>query len=282
MNDFSQSPEELERWYRDINGKDPFNSFMLGFHAEYTTSEERLLAVAELAHKYQAPVWAHISETRAEVDGCIERHGATPVRYLTDLGIFDHGGGGYHLVHVTPEDMDVLKEKGMYAVTNPGSNTKLASGIAPIADYVRAGIPVAIGTDGPASNNCLDMFREMFLVTGLQKLRSMDASEMDGGEVLKMATVNGARAMALNASDVLAPGKLADIIRIDMDKPNMQPVNNIAKNLVYSGSKDNIRMTMIHGVIRYRDGEFNIGVEPHTLYEKAREIKMRIYGELTA
>ena len=137
---------------------------------------------------------------------------------------------------------------------------------------------MAIGTDGPASNNCLDMFREMFLVTGLAKLRNMDAGSIDAREVLKMATVNGARAMGLKDSDYLAEGKKADIIMLDLSRPNMQPINNIEKNIVYSGSKENVLMTMIEGIIRYENGKFNIGVEPSEVYSKADEIKKRIYG----
>jgi 5-methylthioadenosine/S-adenosylhomocysteine deaminase len=171
-----------------------------------------------------------------------------------------------------------MKKRGLYAVTNPGSNTKLASGIAPIKEYLECGIPVAIGTDGPASNNCLDMFREMFLVTGLAKLRNMDASSVDALEVLKMATVNGARAMGLNDADYLAEGKLADIIMLDLNQPNMQPINNIEKNIVYSGSKSNVLMTMIGGIIRYENGKFNIGADPSEIYAKAEEIKKRIYN----
>ena len=139
----------------------------------------------------------------------------------------------------------------MYAVSNPGSNTKLASGIAPITQFLEEGVPVALGTDGPASNNCLDMFREMFLVTGLAKLKEEDAAAVDAMEVLKMATVNGAHAMGLTEADVIAEGKLADLIMIDLKMPNMQPLNNIAKNIVYSGSKINVKMTMIGGRILY-------------------------------
>ena len=157
-------------------------------------------------------------------------------------------------------------------VTNPGSNTKLASGIAPVSDYLAKGINVAIGTDGPASNNCLDMFREMFLVTGLAKLREQDASAVDAWEVLKMATVGGSKAMLLPDTDVLAEGKFADIIMIDLHQPNMQPLNNIPKNLVYSGSKQNVKMTMIQGKILYENGKFDDTYDVEAIYGKANEI----------
>ena len=272
VNNFSQSPELLEEYYLKLNGKSPLQSFMLGFHAEYTCSRELLLKISEIAHKYKAPVFTHLSETKAEVEGCRERYGMTPVAFLDSLGMFDYGGGGYHCVHVTEEDIAIMKKRGMYAVSNPGSNTKLASGIAPITQFLKAGVPVALGTDGPASNNCLDMFREMFLVTGLAKLKEEDAAAVDAMEVLKMATVNGAHAMGLGEADVIAEGKLADLIMIDLKTPNMQPLNNIAKNIVYSGSKINVKMTMIGGRILYENGSFLIDEKPEDIYEKANEI----------
>ena len=175
-------------------------------------------------------------------------------------------------MHMSQEDMEVFSKRRLQVITNPASNLKLASGIAPIAEFVKRKIPVSIGTDGPASNNCLDVFREMFLVTGLAKVREKDASAVDAMEVLKMATVNGAMAMGLKEADVLAEGKLADIIMIDLQKPNMQPINHIAKNVVYSGSKQNIKMTMIHGKILYRDGMFFVGKTPEEIYKKSNEI----------
>lgn len=279
VNNFSQSLELVEEMYQKLNQKSSLQSYMLGFHAEYTCSPELLKGIAALAHKYKAPVFTHLSETEEEVAGCRERYGVTPLKYLDGLGIFDYGGGGYHCVHVTEEEIGIMKAKGLYAVTNPGSNAKLASGIAPISDFLKEGIPVAIGTDGPASNNCLDMFREMFLVTGLAKLKQKDASAVDAMEVLKMATVNGALAMGLRDADILAAGKLADIIMIDLMQPNMQPINNIPKNIVYSGSKSNVAMTMIGGKILYEKGRFFLAEQPEDIYRKAGQIKERLVKE---
>lgn len=276
VNNFSQSLELVEEMYEALNHRSSLQSYMLGFHAEYTCSKELLTGISGLAHKYHAPVFTHLAETEAEVAGCIERYGMTPMAFLNSLGIFDYGGGGYHCVHMTSEDIALMKMRGLYAVTNPASNAKLASGIAPISDFLKAGVPVAIGTDGPASNNCLDMFREMFLVTGLAKLREKDASAVDAMEVLKMATVNGALAMGLKDADVLASGKLADLIMIDLNQPNMQPINNIPKNLVYSGSKQNVVMTMINGKILYEKGTFSVSETPETIYREAAAVIERI------
>lgn len=269
---FEESLKKTEQSYQKFNNDDPLLSYFIGFHAEYTCSKELLESVAKLAHKYQAPVYTHLAETKSEVDGCVKRHGMTPAKLFDYLGIFDYGGGGYHCVWMNDEDMEIFRKRNLSVVTNPGSNTKLASGIAPISDYLAKGINVAIGTDGPASNNCLDMFREMFLVTGLAKLREQDASAVDAWEVLKMATVNGSVAMNLPDTDVLAEGKLADIIMIDLHQPNMQPINNIPKNLVYSGSKQNVKMTMIHGKILYENGKFSDTYDVEKIYRKANTI----------
>ena len=276
LNNFSSSIERLEEEYIKWNQKNSLISYQLGFHAEYTCSKELLYKVSQLAHKYSAPVYTHLAETRSEVEECKARYGTTPAVFLDSMGIFDFGGGGYHCVHMTNDDMEVFRRRRLFAITNPASNMKLASGIAPIAAFEEKKIPVAIGTDGPASNNCLDMFREMFLVTGLSKIREENAASLDAMNVLRMATVNGAKAMRLNKSDVLAKGKNADIIMIDLHQPNMQPIHNIPKNIVYSGSKSNVCMTMINGKILYRNGEFNIGESVEDIYARCEEIVKRI------
>lgn len=276
LNNFSQSLAEMEQWYLDLNEYHELVSFRLGAHAEYTTSKELLEGLAQLAQRYKAPVYLHNSETKDEVAQCVKRYGKTPTVVMNELGLFAYGGGGYHCVHMTDEDLDIFQEKGLYVVTNPGSNAKLASGIAPVRRMLDRGIPVALGTDGPASNNCLDMFREMFLVTALAKLKEEDATAVGADEVLKMAAVNGACAMGLTDCDALAEGKLADLVVIDLKQPNMQPMNNIAKNIVYSGSKQNVKLTMVNGKILYEDGRFDIGTDPEQVYERANAIINRM------
>jgi len=172
-------------------------------------------------------------------------------------------------------------EKGIYVVTNPSSNLKLASGIAPIKEYLEKGIPEAIGTDGPASNNNLNFFKEMYLTTTLQKVKYNDAAAITPDKVLQMATVNGAKLLGLNSCDCIAEGKQADLILIDLLKPNMQPMNHLVNNLVYSGSNDNVIMTMISGNILYANGTYCNGVNPLDIYEKANYIIRRIECELT-
>ena len=156
----------------------------------------------------------------------------TRLAVFDSLGLFDCGGGGYHCVYFTEEDMDLFAKKGLHVITNPGSNTKLASGIAPITRFLERGINVGIGTDGASSNNCLDMFREMFLVTGLQKVVCDDPEAVPAMDVLKMSAVNGAHAMGLTDCDTLAEGKRADLIMLDLMQPNMQPLHSIEKNIL--------------------------------------------------
>lgn len=276
LNNFSSSIKQVEEEYLKWNKKHSLISYQMGFHAEYTCSKELLYQLAQLSHKYRAPIYTHLAETKREVEECKERYGMTPAVFLDTMGLFEFGGGGYHCVHMTDADMDVFRRRRLCAITNPASNMKLASGVAPIAEFEKKKIPVAIGTDGPASNNCLDMFREMFLVTGLSKLKENDAASMDAMQVLHMATVQGAKAMRLSKADVLAKGKYADIIMIDLHQPNMQPIHNIPKNIVYSGSKSNVAMTMINGRILYRRGEFNVGESVESIYAKCDEIVRRL------
>lgn len=276
INKFGPTLEKLEERYLTLNNKDDLTSFMLGFHAEYTCEKELLQSISDMAHKYKASVYAHNSETASEVKECLGRYGLTPTELMEELHMFDFGGGGYHCVHMSDHDIEIFRNRKLSVVTNPGSNTKLASGIAPIKRFLDAGINVAIGTDGPSSNNCLDMFKEMSLVYSLANIRENDALAVDGLDVLKMATVNGAKAMGLNDSDVLAVGKNADLIMIDMHQPNMQPENDILRNLVYSGSKQNVKLTMINGKILYEDGKFNIGTDPEDIYKEANAILKRL------
>ncbi|MCR5526675.1 MAG: amidohydrolase [Lachnospiraceae bacterium] len=262
----------LRNMYERLNNGNPLTTYKIGLHAEYTCSKELLEETAKLVNELKVPFYTHMSETKAEVEGCVERYGMPTIEYADSIGLFNYGGAIFHGVHVNDKEIEILKKRGVSVVTNPASNAKLASGIAPVERYMKEGINVAIGTDGPASNNCLDMFREMFLTTSLAKLREDDAAAVDANSVLYMATVGGAKALGLKDSDVLAAGKNADMIMIDLNQPNMRPINNITKNLVYSGSKTNVKMTMIDGKILYMDGKFNIGEDPEAIYSDVQNV----------
>ncbi|MCR5490077.1 MAG: amidohydrolase [Saccharofermentans sp.] len=248
--------EALEQNYIDLNDYDPLISFIYGFHAEYTTCEDNLKYMSELAHKYSAPVFAHISETAEEVAGCRERYGVTPAALFDKLGIYDFGGGGFHCVWFTDEDREIFKKRGLWSVFNACSNLKLASGITPVYKFIKDGLNIAIGTDGAGSNNALSMFREMYLDCVLSNVETKNAAAVDPFTILKAGTSGGALCMGLTDCDVLDAGKKADIIMIDMNKPSMQPENNIARNIVYSADNSVVKMTMIDGRILYEDGRF--------------------------
>lgn len=275
VNNFKESVEKLEEYYNKYNNYDELVSYKLGFHAEYTTSKEIMQGISQLAEKYSAPVYMHSSETKSEVEGCIERYGKSPTALFEELGLFNYGGGAYHSVWVDDDDLEIYKKRGVWAVINAGSNCKLASGIAPVSKMMDLGINLAIGTDGPASNNALDMFREMYLIAATQRINDCDAASTDANAILKAATIGSAHCMGLDECDVIDEGKTADLIVIDMHRPNMQPINNITKNIVYSGSKENVKMTMINGKILYENGEF-INTDIERIYSEAQAVIDRI------
>ncbi|MFQ9064608.1 MAG: amidohydrolase [Eubacterium sp.] len=275
LNNFKESVNAVEDYYNKFNNYDSLVSYKLGFHAEYTTDKELIKGIAKLAEKYQAPVFTHASETKSEVEDCIKRNGMSPTKYLNSLGIFNYGGGAYHSVWIDDEDIEVYKEKGIWAVINACSNAKLASGIAPVSKLLKSGVKVAVGTDGASSNNALDMFREMYTICATQKLNDKDAASTDANDILKASTIGSAKCMGLTDCDVIDVDKKADLIVIDMHRPSMQPINNITKNLVYSGGKDIVKMTMINGKILYDNGEFkNIDIEK--IYANAQAVIDRI------
>ena len=254
-NDFG-GMDLIEERYLKFNEYDPLVSYKMGFHAEYTTNENNLKFISDLAHKYEAPVFTHISETSAEVEGCKERYGITPAVLFDKLGIFDFGGGGFHCVWFTDEDRDIFKKRNLWSVFNACSNLKLASGITPVYKFIEKDMNIAIGTDGAGSNNALSMFREMYLDTVLSNVETNNAAAVDPFKILKAGTSGGALCMGLNESDVLAEGKKADVIMIDMNKPSMQPENNVVRNIIYSADNSVVKMTMIDGKILYEDGQY--------------------------
>ena len=257
--------------YKNDNGN--FIRYTLGMHAEYTNTKETLKLVSDLTHKYKGTFFTHNSETKKEYDECKERWGGlTPTQVFEEYGLFDYGGGSYHCVWIDDKDIEIFKKHKLIIVTCPGSNVKLASGIAPIKKFLNHGIRVAIGTDGPASNNAIDIFREMYLTTTLQKVTNSDPAILNAKEILSMVFKNGASCLFHEDADCIEEGKLADLVLIDVHKPNMQPLNTFINNLVYSAGKSNVKMTMINGDIRYMDGQFFINEDENYIYKKCNEL----------
>lgn len=273
--DCGKELEKLELNFGRFYSRSEYVTYRLGFHAEYTTDISIMRGVAALSHKYKQPVFMHNSETASEAEECIGRYGKTPTELFEELGIYDFGGGGFHCVYMSDSDFEIFRRRGLWAVTNPCSNAKLASGVAPLTKMCGTGIKLAVGTDGAASNNGLDMFREMYLATVLQKLADKDAAAMPAENILRAATCGGAYAMGLDDCDIIAVGKKADLIVIDLNQPNMQPINNIAKNLVFSGSGRNVALTMCNGKILYENGKFTT-IDAERAYYEANEAVTRI------
>ncbi|MBP5750683.1 MAG: amidohydrolase [Firmicutes bacterium] len=225
-------------------------------HSEYLTTEKTVRRYAEMCREFGARMQVHLSETKKEHDECIARHGLTPMAYFEKLGVLDNPTYAAHCVWCTEEDLDIAAKHGVIIAHNPTSNLKLGSGFAPIPEALARGIRVALGTDGCASNNNLNMWEEMHLTAILHKGHTGDPTMVTPAQVLDMATLNGCLAMGRFNSGVLAAGKAADIICVDLNALHMQPALDIPALLVYSAQGSDVKMTMVDGKILYENGEF--------------------------
>ena len=223
---------------------------MFGPHAPYTCSPECLMKVKELAKKYKVGIHIHISETQGEVKQITEKYGKRPVEHLDAIGLLGPEVLAAHCVWVTEREIKILKEKGVTPVHNPISNMKTASGVAPVQEMLNAGIPVALGTDGAASNNALDMINEMKFAALLNKVHKLDPVIVSAAATLEMATINGAIGLGLDKKiGSLEAGKKADIIIVDFKKPNLTPLHNVVSHLVYSAASGDVDTTIVDGKI---------------------------------
>lgn len=253
--------------------------YIIGLHAEYTCEEKLISDIADIASEFGAKTYIHLSETLKEVGDCTVRHNnLTPPQYLHNLGFFDFGGLAAHCTYCDKDDIALLKQCGVTPVINSGSNLKLASGVAPVFSMLSAGVKVALGTDGSASNNATSMFREMYLFSCLQKEAMKDASAVSAEDALAAATINGYEALDFNGG-ILKEGKFADMILVDLNSPNMHPLSDIKKNLVYSADTSNVLMTVAGGKIVYENGQYYIGESVELIYKKAEKIKNRLLQE---
>ena len=249
-------------------------------HAEYSNDEATLRAVSEAAAEEGARIHVHLSETEKETEECKERHdGRTPAAYLDSLGLFDRGGTAAHGVWLTPEDREILKARGMVVASNPVSNLKLCSGVCDVPSLYKAGVPVALGTDGPSSNNSLNFFEEMKIFALLGKMKSGDPAEMDPKEVLRSATCAGALAQGRTDSGCISKDFCADLIVVDASVPNMNPVHDILNNLVYAADGKDVCLTMVGGEVLYRDGNYT-SIDLERVIAETERAKERILASL--
>ena len=248
-------------------------------HAIYTTSRDVIKESVEFVNKENMPLSIHLSETEKEVNDANKNYGCSPVEYLNNLGFFDRTCLAYHGVHLNQKDMEILNKKGVSVSLCMSSNLKLASGIAPIYELYKNGINLTIGTDGVASNNSLDMFKEMFLVATLSKVRAGRTDVISAKDVLKMATINGAKALGFNAGNI-KEGMLADIILIDISGAHYYPQQELVSHLVYAGKSSDVYLTMVDGKILYEEGSFFVGEKKEKIFENANKIREKLRKSL--
>jgi 5-methylthioadenosine/S-adenosylhomocysteine deaminase len=238
--------EYFRNWDNKANGR---IKTCVEIHSVYLYDEVSLRGAASLAKELNAGIHIHILETGAEVESSREKYDMTSVETCLKFGIFDVPVIAAHCVHVTDNDMDILKQNNINAVHNPSSNLKLGSGIARVPKMLDKGINIALGTDGAASNNNLNMFEEMHLAALIHKGVNMNPTMVDAQQVLRMATVNGAEALGFDKVGVLKEGMKADLIIIDIDKPHLSPVNNPMSSIVYSAQAADVETVLIDGNI---------------------------------
>lgn len=234
-------------------------------HSEYLTDERFCRELAAVNREFGRPLHFHVSETRREHEECIARHGRTPVAYLAATGLLDHGGYAAHCVWCTDDDFRILREHGVSIVHNPTSNLKLGSGVARIADALALGVNVALGTDGTASNDNLNLFEEMHLAALLANGLGGGPGRLLSRQVLEMATAGGARALGRTDCGELRAGMLADLCIVDLDRPHLHPHGDLADLAVYSMQAADVAMTVVDGEIVYDRGAW-----PRVDAERAR------------
>jgi 5-methylthioadenosine/S-adenosylhomocysteine deaminase len=233
---------------------DPLITPAVAPHALYTLEAETLKAARALADKYTAPLIIHLAETRAEVDAAMTLAQRTPVSYLEMVGLWGPRTLGAHGVWVSPAEMKVLPEHGVAVSHNPESNMKLASGTAPVVEYVQAGVTLGLGTDGAASNNDLDMFEAMRFTALLHKLQRNDPRVLPAGDVLAMATIGGAKAIGqADRIGSLEKGKRADLIIVSTVGARQTPIYDPVSHLVYVAHGDDVTTTIVNGKVLMRD-----------------------------
>ena len=242
--------ESLIQKWRD----DPIVSIAVEPHSLFTCSPELLMASNELALKHRVPLIIHVAETLNEVSEIKGKYAKTPIEHLDSLGLLGAHLIADHCVHLGPSDIKKMAEHGVKVVHNPESNMKLASGIAPVPELIKQGVTVGLGTDGCASNNNLDLFSEMDTAAKLHKVHAMDPTVVDAVTVLRMATIQGARALGLQ--DIIGSleiGKKADVIVIDTHKPHLTPMYNAVSHLVYAASGNDVTHSVINGKLVMED-----------------------------
>lgn len=265
---------ETETLIRDYhNAGDGRIKIDVSIHAEYTNTERMCRYAADIAKKYEVGMQIHLSETEKEHRECLERHSMTPTAFFDMCGIFDVPVNAAHCVWLSDSDMEIMASRGATAVHNPRSNLKLGSGVMPYEKMKNAGVNIALGTDGSASNNKQSLMEEMQLAAILHKGIMQNAAAVPAAEVLHAATAGGKISQGREASTKISEGMTADLVLINCDRPGVSSVEDPVSTLVYATDRSDVVMTMIDGRILFDHGEYNtIDIEKIEFeYKSARE-----------
>ena len=244
--------ELTEKWHNYNDGQIRVDA---SIHGEYTSRAELWQWMADYAREHQLGMHVHISETKAEHEACIARHGKTPIQILNDYGVWDTRAIAAHCVWTTPEDWAIMAEKGISAIHNPISNLKLGSGIAPIPAMKKAGVNVCLGTDGVSSNNCTDFFSDLKFAAILHNGANCDPLALLPADALRMATRDGGAALG-RKTGMIQGGYEADLILVDFSHLNLTPCHSVLSNLAYAAHGTDVCMNMARGKVIYKDGDF--------------------------
>ena len=242
--------EDSVRLYKTYNNAESGRlTVMLSPHSLYTCPPEFLKKMAQTASKIGAEIHTHMSETEGEVKDCVKNYGKRPFAHVESTGLFENGTLAAHCVHLNDEDIEIIKKYNIRAAHNPGSNLKLASGVAPVTRLLNEGVTVAIGTDGASSNNNLDMLEEIRLAALLAKVESNNPESVPALTALKMATEHGAKAVGVKNIGKIKKEYKADIVLYDITGANWRPHYNLASNLVYSANAGDTDTVIVDGKI---------------------------------
>jgi len=266
----------VRNWHKAGEGR---ITVMLGPHAPYTCPPEFLQKIMKTAEKLEVPIHIHLAETRKEIEESLQTYGKTPIKFVDDLGLFEHNILAAHCVHLSREEIDILAEKKVAIAHNPGSNLKLGSGIAPLADLLEKELLVSLGTDGAASNNNLDMVEEMRLASLLPKGLKENATIAPAEIALKLATINGPKALFLDETvGPLKKGAKADLIVVQLKKPHLFPLHDVVAHLVYSAAASDVDLVMVNGKILMEKRELLTVDEEKILFETQKRATKLLAG----
>ncbi len=270
----NEAKKEIEYWKERDNSR---ISFMIAPHAPYSCDDLYLRKVTDLAKEYGLGINIHLSESKNELSEIQEKYQCTPTEFLNRVGVFDCPTLAAHCVQLTEQDKRLLAEKKVNVVTCPVSNLKLGNGIAPIPELMEQGINLCLGTDGAASNNTLNLFKELQFVTLLHKGTTGRAEAVSAAEGLRFATVNGAKALGLEGKvGKIEAGYQADLTLLDIDKPQYYPRNNLLSALAYSTTGEEVNTVLVDGKLLMKDNEF-LTVDTEKVKYHINKITDRLY-----